>query len=135
MGEVIFRALAKEAGVADRFTITSRGTHDYHVGKGADPRTVTALATAGYDGSAHRAAQLSDSDIGEHDLLIALDRGHEQIMRDRGATRVELLSLYDPTAPNDPDVFDPYYSDDTAFSDVLERIERSTRVLFDRLSK
>lgn len=133
MGEVIFRALAEEAGVADRFVITSRGTHNYHVGNGADPRTVASLAEAGYNGSAHRAAQLSDADIASHDLLIALDRGHEEIMRGRGAERVELLTAYDPASPADPDVFDPYYSDAAAFDDVREQVERSCRALLTAL--
>lgn len=135
MGEVIFRALAEEAGVAERFGITSRGTHDYHVGEGADPRTVTALAAAGYDGSNHRVLQLSDADIAENDLLIALDRGHERIMRSRGAERVELLTAYDPEQPDDPDVFDPYYSGPAAFDAVREQVERSCRALLDDLAR
>lgn len=131
MGEVIFRALVDEAGAAERFVVTSRGTHGYHVGDGADPRTVASLAAAGYDGSAHRAAQVSDADIADHDLLIALDRGHERILIERGAAadRVKLLTLFDPEQPIDPDVFDPYYSDDRAFDAVRDQIERSCRAL------
>ena len=136
MAEVIFRELAERAGVADRFDITSRGTHDYHIGKGADPRTVIALANAGYDGSAHRAAQLSDADIADHDVLVALDRGHAEIMAGRGAgaTQVTLFTIDDPAQPEDPDVFDPYYSDQQAFDEVLVQIERTSAVLLERLT-
>lgn len=135
MGEVIFREVAERSGAVDRFAITSRGTSDYHVGNGADPRTVEALDAAGYDGRAHRAAQLSDQDIADTELLIALDRGHERIMLERGAARdqVRLLTSYDPERPDDPDVFDPYYSDYAAFVRVLEQIERSCAVLLDEL--
>lgn len=122
MGDVVFRAMAERAGVGDRFAVTSRGTHGYHVGGGADPRTVAALAAAGYDGRAHRAAQVSPADIAGNDLLVALDRGHE---------RLALLTAFDPEAPADPDVFDPYYSDERAFARVLEQIERSCAALLE----
>lgn len=137
MGEVVFREMADRAGLAGRFAVTSRGTHDYHVGEGADPRTVAALATAGYDGRAHRAARLSDGDIATNDLLVALDRGHERIMRSRGAVpeRLTLLTAYDPERPEDPDVFDPYYSDDRAFERVLEQVERSCAALLEALGR
>lgn len=136
MGDVIFRALASRAGVGERFAVTSRGTHDYHVGKGAHPRSVAALAAAGYDGSAHRAAQLSRGDIEANDLLIALDRGHERRMLELGAPpeRVRLLTAYDPEMPEDPDVFDPYYSEAAVYDDVLAQVERSCRVLFAELA-
>ncbi|QZY50815.1 low molecular weight protein-tyrosine-phosphatase [Leucobacter tenebrionis] len=137
MGEVIFRAMAEQAGVAERFVVTSRGTHGYHVGEPADPRTLTALAAAGYDGSAHRAAQVSPADIADHDLLIALDRGHERRLRELGADpeRLSLLTVHDPARPGDPDVFDPYYSDQHAFHQVLEQIERSCTALLEHLTR
>jgi len=136
MGEVVFRALAAAAGVGERFAVTSRGTHGHHVGDGADPRALSALAASGYDGSAHRVAQLSDDDIAGNGLLIALDRGHERIMLERGASaeRVRLLTGFDPELPVDPDVFDPYFSDERAFADVLGQVERSCRALLDELT-
>ncbi|RGE20668.1 low molecular weight phosphotyrosine protein phosphatase [Leucobacter sp. wl10] len=104
MGEVIFRALAEREGLGDRFLATSRGTHGYHVGDGADPRTLAALAAAGYDGGRHRAREVTDADIAGHDLLIALDRGHERHLRGRGADpdRLSLLTAVDPERPADP---------------------------------
>lgn len=135
MGEVIFRELAEQAGLGERFQVTSRGTHGYHVGDGADPRTVDSLAEAGFDGSAHRAAQFSRTDIDDNDLLIALDRGHERFMLAQGAPRdqVVLLTEFDPSGPADPDVFDPYYSDRASFDEVREQVERSCRALLDHL--
>ncbi|QIK63420.1 low molecular weight phosphotyrosine protein phosphatase [Leucobacter viscericola] len=135
MGEVVFRRMVEEAGIGDRFVITSRGMGDWHVGNQADPRTLTALARRGYDGEQHRAAQLSDADIAGNELLVALDRGHKELMLERGADpdRVVLLTEFDPEQPDDPDVFDPYWSDDDAFDRVLEQVERSCRVLLERL--
>lgn len=135
MGEVVFRSLAEQAGLGDRFLVTSRGTHGYHAGDRADPRTLRALASAGYDGSRHRATQVTEADIAGHDLLIALDRGHERYLRGRGADpdRLSLLTAFDPERPSDPDVFDPYYSEQPAFDEVLAQIERSSIELLERL--
>lgn len=135
MGEVVFRALAARAGLGDHVEVTSSGVHGCHAGEGADPRAVRALAAAGYDGSRHRSSRLSDTELRECDLLIAMDRGHQQEMLSRGASpeRVRLLTEYDPAQPNDPDVFDPYYADDAAFETVLAQVERSCVALLAEL--
>lgn len=137
MADVIFRAIAERAGASDRFEVMSSGTHGYHIGEGADPRTAAALAAAGYDGNRHQASQLSETEVRDFDLLIALDRGHEQILLRRGVTpdRIALLTEFDPEQPKDPDVFDPYYSDEQAFARVLAQIERSCAVLLTRLTE
>lgn len=135
MAEVVFRRLAADAGLADRVEVSSRGTQGWHEGKPADPRTVVALAERGYDGSAHRAAQLTDADIADTDMLIALATDHESAMLERGADPavVRLFTAYDPAAPEDPDVFDPYYTDQAAFDTVLEQVERSAAALLSEL--
>ncbi|TCK39873.1 protein tyrosine phosphatase [Leucobacter luti] len=135
MGEVVLRQLIADAGLADRFEVTSRGTGGWHQGDPADPRTLAALAARGYNGAAHRAAQLTDADIRDHDLLIALARDHERALLDRGADpdRVALLTTWDPDQPSDPDVFDPYYSDADAFDTVLTQVERSAAAVLEQL--
>ena len=132
MGEVIFRRLAEDAGLGDRVEVSSRGTGGWHIGDGADHRAVAALTAAGYDGTAHRAAQLSDDDIASVHLFVALAREHREALIDRGvdADRVVLLSAYDPEGPSDPDVFDPYFSDQEAFDTVRDQVERSCLTLF-----
>lgn len=134
--EVIFRELAERANLGNRFEVMSSGTHGYHVGEGAYPRAIAALAAAGYDGSRHRASQLSELEVNEYDLLIALDRGHEAILLGRGVSpdRIRLLTEFDPERPSDPDVFDPYYSDVRVYARVLEQIERSCVALLEHLT-
>ena len=135
MAEVVFRELARRAGRENEFEVFSRGTQGWHQGKPADPRTLDALTASGYDGAAHRAGQVQDRDITDADVIVALDRGHEEMLLESGAPRdrVVLLSAFDPESPDDPDVFDPYYSDEQAFTDVLARIERSCAALLDHL--
>ena len=141
MGEVVLRALASDAGLGERIAVTSRGTAGWHAGEPADPRAVAALASAGYDGSGHRAAQLTAADVRDNTLLVALARDHETALVAAGAERerVALLTAFDPAHPEDPDVFDPYYSDERAFEEVLAQVERSCGPLLasltDRLSR
>lgn len=135
MGEVVFRRMVDDAGLAEQFAVTSRGMGDWHIGEQADPRARDALARRGFDGEAHRALQLSDEDITNHDLLVALDRGHKRLMLERRVNpeQIVLLTAFDPEQHDDPDVFDPYWSDDDAFDRVLAQVERSCGVLLEQL--
>lgn len=45
--EGVFRHQVEAAGLADRFTIDSAGTHGYHVGEPPDTRTVAAARRRG----------------------------------------------------------------------------------------
>ena len=137
MAEVVFRELAAQAGLADRVVSTSAGTGDWHVGERADHRTLAALERRGYDGSAHRARQFDLDAFRDNDLIVALDRSHERVLRqwapeDGHRDRISLLLSFDPTAPG-PDVPDPYYADARMFDDVLGMIESASRALFRQL--
>ena len=103
----------------------------------ADERTLEALSRRGYDGARHRARQFSVSSFAENDLVVALDRTHERILRawarsedDEG--KVSLLRDYDPDAASS-DVPDPYYAGPGTFDAVLAMIESATRGLFSQL--
>ncbi|GGH42819.1 low molecular weight protein-tyrosine-phosphatase [Microbacterium album] len=137
MAEVVFRHLAHSRGMGDLVVSRSAGTGDWHVGERADSRTLAALARRGYDGSAHRARQFDLSAFRDNDLVIALDRTHERILRqwardEDDRDRVSLLLSFDPSATV-PDVPDPYYADETAFDDVLAMIESASLALFRQL--
>jgi protein-tyrosine phosphatase len=68
------------------------------------------------------AAQVSDLHLGA-DLLVALDSGHARALRRMvDPDRVRLLRSFDPDA-DDVDVPDPYYGDDSGFTEVLVMIE------------
>lgn len=127
IAEAVIRSTARDQGLGDVITVESSGTGEWHVGQPADERAVAALATRGYDGSAHRARQFQRGDFHEADLVVALDRGHERALRTLAATdadreKVRLLRSFDPGADS-PDVADPYYEEDEAFTEVLEQVE------------
>jgi protein-tyrosine phosphatase len=137
MAEAVFRDIADKQGLGNRILSTSAGTGDWHVGEQADSRTLDALARRGYDGSAHRARQFSYDSFAANDLVVALDRTHERILRQWARSESEegkvtlLLSFED----NPPvlDVPDPYYADARMFDEVLGMIESASRGLFRQL--
>lgn len=137
MAEVVLRALAERHGLGSAVISRSAGTGDWHLGERADERTLEALSRRGYDGSAHRAKQFSAASFPENDLVVALDRTHERILRawartDDDKGKVTLLRTYDPAA-SDMDVPDPYYAGPAMFDSVLAMIETATRGLFSQL--
>jgi protein-tyrosine phosphatase len=78
-------------------------------------------------------------DIAERDLVIAIDRGHEQDLRAMAytvedAAKVRLLRSYDPGADGQLDVPDPYYGGASGFDRVLDMIEAGCRGLLDEVT-
>lgn len=130
MAEKIFATHLRDAGLADAVRVSSAGTGGWHVGDGADPRTVAELEAHGYD-SAHEAAQVGPDHLAA-DLIVALDTGHAKALLQLGAPadRVALLRSFDPDA-DDSSVADPYYSSDAAFGAVREQIESAVPGLLD----
>jgi len=141
MAEVVFRDIAAVQGLGDRIVSTSAGTGDWHVGEQADRRTLEALARRGYDGSAHRARQFTYDDFARNDLVVALDRTHERILRARDESEegkvTLLLSFEHPDTALEHqgvlDVPDPYYADAPVFDEVLGMIESASHGLFRQL--
>ncbi|MGA0567679.1 low molecular weight protein-tyrosine-phosphatase [Rathayibacter sp. KR2-224] len=139
IAEVVLRKLTEEAGLADRVRISSAGTGDWHVGEQADPRAVEVLQAHGYDGSAHRARQFDPAWFADLDLVVALDRSHERILKnwatnDVDRSKVQLLRSFESPRAQSLDVPDPYYSDHTLFAAVLGMIERADRALLGQLA-
>lgn len=131
MGEIVLRAMLREAGLDDRVVVDSAGTGDWHLGKPADPRTLQVLSEAGYDGSAHRARQIRVSDLDERDLLLAADEEHLTALTKLGDGRAEirLLRSFDPdaAASGDTGLDDPYFGDLTNFTRCLAEVEAACR--------
>lgn len=137
MADVVFRALADEAGLGDRIASTSAGTGDWHVGERADHRTLEALSRRGFDGARHRARQFTLEDFASSDLVVALDHSHERVLRgwareETDADKISLLMTFDASAKS-LDVPDPYYAGPAMFDEVLGMIEGASRALFRQL--
>jgi protein-tyrosine phosphatase len=137
MADVVFRQIADAAGLGARVSSSSAGTGDWHVGERADQRTIDSLHRAGYDGSLHRAKQFTHGHFAHNDLVIALDRSHERILRgwarsEADTDKIALLLSFDASATG-RDVPDPYYAGPAMFDEVLGMIESASRALFRQL--
>ncbi|HEY5384166.1 MAG TPA: low molecular weight protein-tyrosine-phosphatase [Acidimicrobiales bacterium] len=130
MAEVITRALAAStdladgSSLADYLDVRSAGTGPWHEGEPMHPLAQVALVRAGYPDHAHVAHQVVSAELGSIDLVVALDRRHQQTLRSLGADpdRLALLRSFDPAAGAAADVPDPYYGDDEVFGECRDMI-------------
>lgn len=129
----VMQHLVREAGLADRIVIESAGTADYHIGKGADPRSQAEMERRGVM-LKHSARQFVATDFDRFDLVIAMDESNVANLKriapdDTAAAKIHRLREWDPEADGDLDVPDPYYGGDDGFVDVFDMVERSCRAL------
>lgn len=130
MAESVFRARVVEAGLDGAVEVDSAGTHGWHEGACADPRTVAVLEENGY-AAGHTARRFDPSWFARLDLVVALDTGHLGALRrlaptPQDADKVRLLRSYDPGAGDDLDVPDPYYGGADGFVACLEMVESAS---------
>ena len=136
LAESVFRHLARERGVEDRFRIDSAGTSGYHAGSPPDRRSAAVALARGVE-VAGRSRQLSARDLRDFDYVIAMDAENLQEVEALHATvggtaRVHRLREWDPEGGG-PDVPDPYYGGARGFEDVHDIVERSCAALLDHL--
>jgi protein-tyrosine phosphatase len=128
---------ARRANLA--WTVDSVGTGDWHVGDGADPRSVASALRRGYALAAHRARQLHRDDYRRYDVLLAADAANlREIERRRPAdasARITLaLEFAGIATPRE--VPDPYYGGADGFERVIDLAEEvARRLLADRVPR
>ena len=135
-GEGVLRHLARARGLADRITVRSAGTHDYHVGECPDSRTLEHARRRGYDLSAQRAMQVAPAHFHEYDYILAMDRGHLRILKSlapRDAPARLGMFLEASGRWKGEDVPDPYYGGVEEFERVLDMVEEAAGRWLDRV--
>lgn len=127
MAEVVLTDQVSSAGLADQIRVVSGGTGDWHIGRPADPRTLATLSRRGYDGTTHRAQQVSPEWLAVVDLALAMDETNLSDVRAMVAPnqrpRVDLLRSYDPASEGDLVVPDPYLGSEDDFEHALDLVE------------
>ncbi len=135
LAEAIFKSLAQKAGLDSRFVVDSAGTHGFHEGDQADPRTRRVGRKHGLDVDSI-ARPVVDEDFDRFDLIIAMDRGHRrELMARAGAGReaaIRLMREFDPGS-RDHDVADPYYGGEDGFETMYSVLLPACRGLLDSL--
>ena len=170
MAEIVLRDRLAAAGIPDSgpggVTVTSAGVSDEERGNPIDSRARRVLTEAGYGvgaddvsratGSAiasHSAHRVTDAEITEADLLLAMTDSHWNVLQRRAAglgaepTRIRMYRELDPASAQQAEavvaggasrsvlnVPDPWYGTMADFVDTLEVVERVSDELTEQLA-
>jgi protein-tyrosine phosphatase len=106
------------------------------VGEPPDLRTQAAARRRGYDLSGLRARKVAREDFHRFDLLLAMDRAHQDILGrlapPSAGHKVRLMMGFARGAAHD-EVPDPYYGGPEGFELVLDLLEDAAAGLLERL--
>jgi protein-tyrosine phosphatase len=134
IAHVVLQDRLEAAGLADRVTVTSAGTGDWHVGQPMDPRSADTLAAAGYDPSRHRGSQFTAADAGTDDLVLAMDARNREDLEALGVgPQLRMFRDFDPEGPGD--LPDPYTGGQAGFDRALAVAERTADALVAELAR
>ncbi len=133
-GEALLKVVVTENGLGGSIDVDSAGTGAWHVGEAPDRRMTAAAARRGYRLEG-RARQVEASELGEWDLVIAMDQQNLsdlQSLPGAGQAHIRLFSDFLP--PGSPvDVPDPYYGGPEGFDRVLDLVEEGCANLLEEL--
>lgn len=135
--EGVFRKLVAERCPELQVEIDSAGTHDYHIGRAPDRRSIAAALRRGIDISGLRARLVEDEDFARFDLILAMDRENLALLQVRAPAshreRIRLMMEYAPAAYS-TEVPDPYYGGANAFEAVLDLLEEAAAGLLQEIA-
>jgi protein-tyrosine phosphatase len=133
------RGLVSRARLEHAVEVHSAGTSSYHVGEAPDPRACAAARERGV-ALGGRARQFRKEDFRRFDYVLAMDSDNLDALR-RGCPdpayldKIRLLRSFDPAAPPDAAVPDPYYGGERGFFEVLEICEAACAGLLEHLRR
>ncbi len=124
MAERVAIRQAREAGLTG-VEFTSAATSSEELGEPMDPRAARTLQQHGYDADDHVAHRIDAAELAAADLVIAMEDLHLRKLRalDPAADHLTLLTAYDPAAAPGSGVPDPWYGEESGFTDTLQAIE------------
>jgi protein-tyrosine phosphatase len=140
MAETVLRAALTEAGLDGTVVVDSAGTGDWHIGQPMNSGARAALATRGYDGSAHRARQIEPSWLARRDLVLAMDaRNLADLRRMAGAAGRDRIRLFGEVGglsdTEGAEIPDPYGGNAAEFGYVLDLLGRAAPVIARQLAR
>lgn len=137
MAEFIFKSLAEERGVSDRFFVSSSATSTEEIWNGVGnpvyPPARRELEKHGIACDGKRAVQLTHADLERYDMFIGMDsaniRNMRRILGDGAEGKIYKLLEF---TERGGDVADPWYSDrfDIAYFDIFD----GCKYLIDKLT-
>ena len=136
MAEGVFRTMVRRAGLTDRFTIDSAGTSAMYAGQPPTPQAVQSAKLRGYEIADQRSRPLTNEDLENFALSLAMDRSHLAAMRWMApravAERPQMLMKFAPQV-GVLEVADPYGGPPRGYEAALDLIEAGCKGLLDSL--
>ncbi|XP_056284187.1 low molecular weight phosphotyrosine protein phosphatase isoform X3 [Pseudoliparis swirei] len=137
IAEAVFRKMATDAGVVDKWVIDSGATSDWNIGSSPDDRGLACLKEHGIKTS-HRARQVTNDDFMSFEYILCMDESNMSELNRRAhlvknvPAKIELLGSYDPQ--KQLIIKDPYYGSDEDFEKVYEQCARCCKAFLDNNS-
>jgi protein-tyrosine phosphatase len=133
MAEGIMKSLIRGARLHDQIEVASAGTGAYHAGSPPDQRAWEASRARGVSLNTE-ARQFTADDFQRFDYVIAMDNENREDLLDlapdaAARAKVHLLRAFDPGAPADAEVPDPYYGGPRGFDNVFDMCEAACQGL------
>lgn len=137
LAENLFRHLANQAGVDQKYQVDSAGTSAWHIGEPPDRRMRRVAASHGFNYNG-RARQVTPQDFDDFDLIIAMDPSNLKSLRalakkSEHLEKIHLLRSFDPEGDDNAIVPDPYYGGIEDFHEVYRIVEQAAKGLLDSL--
>jgi protein-tyrosine phosphatase len=136
LAENMFRHLAQERGVGEKYQLDSAGTSAYHVGELPDHRMRQVAQEKGFQYTG-KARQYRRDEFDQHDLIIVMDRSNLRILSSWASTeeekKIHMMREFDPQGSARMDVPDPYYGGLDGFDKTFEIVKRSCQGLLEDL--
>jgi protein-tyrosine phosphatase len=129
LGAAILKNKLKRTGMDAWVEVDSCGTSNYHIGDGADPRTLASASKHGVPMD-HCARQLTAKDLEDFDFIFAMDKSNLQnilrLANGKDVThKIKLMREFDPVQKG-AEVPDPYHGTEKDFQEVFDILDRST---------
>lgn len=126
MAEAVLQDKVNGLGLQNDISVDACGTHGYHEGETADPRTLLTLQDQNVVAVPSLSRRLTGDDYRVFDVMIVMDAGHRHAITNNAPIgvdpHVEMMMHY---AGEDGDVPDPYYGGDDGFDIIYDMIDRA----------
>ncbi len=136
LAENMFRHLAQEKGMGEKYQLDSAGTSAYHVGELPDHRMRQVAQEKGFQYTG-KARQYRRDEFDQYDLIIVMDRSNLRILSSWASTeeekKIHMMREFDPQGSTKLDVPDPYYGGLDGFDKTFEIVKRSCQGLLEAL--
>jgi len=137
MAEGLLREQLALAGLSDEIEVASAGTQTTQPGRRPDPRAERAAALAGIDLTRQRAKRVSEKDIVNSDLVLAMDESNlEDLLSICPQGHEEKIGLLLAQVPGEHrrEVPDPYYGSTEGFETVFALLDEALSGSVERLT-